>query len=140
MCTYVFFSTVSLSCTRLLIWRGRVHAFSHRSSSAPERPPDIVEPPKPSKEYAPNVLSPHQAEDATATLAEGESLSLDTKHDYSATATDSYGVSHEVVALHELIATQREDLKTAALIGQQLLDATDELSAKLEVSIGCWLL
>ncbi|CAM9829263.1 unnamed protein product, partial [Hapterophycus canaliculatus] len=39
----------------------------------------------------------------------------------------------EVVALRELVQRQKEDLETAASIGQQLLDSNDELSTKLEV-------
>ncbi|CAB1097033.1 unnamed protein product [Ectocarpus sp. CCAP 1310/34] len=40
----------------------------------------------------------------------------------------------EVVALRELVQRQREDLETAALIGQRLLDRVEELSASLEAS------
>lgn len=75
-----------------------------------------------------------QAEHTTSTLAEGESGSFDTEHDHSAIATGKEGVLKEVAALKELISTQKEDLKTAALIGQRLLDANDEFSAKLEVT------
>ncbi|CBN76731.1 hypothetical protein Esi_0000_0540 [Ectocarpus siliculosus] len=38
----------------------------------------------------------------------------------------------EVVALRELVQRQQEDLETAALIGQRLLDRVEELSASLE--------
>ncbi|CAM9682060.1 unnamed protein product [Ectocarpus sp. 12 AP-2014] len=40
----------------------------------------------------------------------------------------------EVVALRELVQRQQEDLETAALIGQRLLDRVEELSASLEAS------
>lgn len=40
----------------------------------------------------------------------------------------------EVVALRELVQHQQEDLETAALIGQRLLDRVEELSASLEAS------
>lgn len=39
----------------------------------------------------------------------------------------------EVAALRELVQQQKEDLETAASIGQRLLDSNDDLSTKLEV-------
>lgn len=39
----------------------------------------------------------------------------------------------ELDALRELVERQKEDLETAASIGQQLLDSNDDLSTKLEV-------
>lgn len=51
------------------------------------------------------------------------------------TGTDDAGAqSDEVAALRELVQRQKEDLEMAAMIGQGLLDSTEELSAKLEVT------
>lgn len=40
----------------------------------------------------------------------------------------------EVLALRELVQRQQEDLETAALMGQRLLERVEELSASLEAS------
>lgn len=102
--------------------------------SVPEMLPGTVKAPTASQVCTPKVLSPHQAADTTSALGVGETGSFDTERDHSAIATGREGVSNEVVALQEVILAQKEDLKTAALIGQRLLDANDELSAKLEVT------
>lgn len=112
------------------------HAYFHRSIPVPGRLPVTLKAPKASGGCTSRILSSTQAAGTTAALAVGESGSLDTEDDHSAIATGGDGMSDEVVALHELISTQKGDLETAALIGQRLLDATDELSAKLEVSTG----
>lgn len=51
----------------------------------------------------------------------------------TATKLNTDADSDEVIALRELVQHQREDLKMAALMGQRLLDSTEEVSAKLEV-------
>lgn len=90
--------------------------------------------PKTSGGCTPRNLSIRQAAETTTALAEGESDLSSTAHDHSAVATGSEGVPDQAVSLHELISTQEQDLRTAALIGQRLVDANDELSAQLEVT------
>lgn len=106
----------------------------------PEILPIAVKAPKTSGGCTPKVLLLRQAVDKTTALAEGESGSFGTEHEEpSVMATGSGGVSDDVDALNELVSAQKQDLKTAALIGQRLLDSNDELSAKLEVTQGCCL-
>lgn len=100
----------------------------------PEILPIAVKPLKTGGGCTPKLLTLRQAADKTTPLAEGESGSFGTELDPSAIATGSGGVPDDIADLKELISAQREDLKTAALIGQRLLDSNDELSAKLEVS------
>ena len=83
------------------------------------------------------MLSSLQAVGATDVLASRESDAVDEENsqkDHSAVVADDDDASDELISLRELVSTQRDDLQTAALIGQRLVDANDELSAQLEVS------
>lgn len=97
------------------------------------------------------MLPSRQAASATNFPAAGEScrydgctdrgdcsgaFGVDEEHFHPITATNATddAESHEVTALRELIQRQKEDLEMAAMIGQGLLDSTEELSAKLEVT------
>lgn len=104
------------------------------SSAVSERRPSPTTP-RTSEECARKMSSSCQAARATDVLVARESDAVDeddSEHE-SAVEADGDDVPDELASLRELISTQRDDLRTAALIGQRLVDANDELSAQLEV-------
>ncbi len=105
------------------------------SSAVPKQWPSPTAP-RTGEGCARKISSSHQATRAADVLVARKSDAVDeddSENDHSAVEADGDGVSDELAALRELISTQRDDLRTAASIGQRLVDGNDELSAQLEV-------